>query len=163
MKLSEFQLSFTLIELIVVVAIVALFSGTSLAFYNQFNETKKLEVETSKLVDVIEFAKKKAVAGDLSQVACSDFNGYQVNMVADRYHLILCCNGICNNNIHSYLLPSNIGVSAATRGSITFPPLLKGITSTYISYQLLNSYFSPAKCKQININIAGLITESECN
>ena len=56
---------FTLIELIVVMGILSIFSGIFLARYNENASQLKLKNEAKKLIDVLELAKKKALNGDL--------------------------------------------------------------------------------------------------
>lgn len=58
--------SFTLIEILVVVSIIVLFSGITLAAYNNYTEEKKLEADARKIVDVFELARKKANSADAS-------------------------------------------------------------------------------------------------
>jgi len=56
--------SFTLIELLIVVTVIGLFSGLSIAYYNNFTNEKKLEAGADQVYNVLELAKKKTSSGD---------------------------------------------------------------------------------------------------
>lgn len=58
--------SFTIIELIITVTFIMLFTSFSIGAYNQFSEQKKLEAATRKLSTVLELARAKTIAGDAS-------------------------------------------------------------------------------------------------
>lgn len=147
------QNSFTLIELLIVVTIILLLSGLSLAYYNQFNEQKKLEKETEKLVDVLELAKKKATSADIGGYSCPVFSGYQVAVGASSYSLRLCCSADCTTNysIQTYDFPTNI---SSTVNNIQFKPLATGVV-TAASIKIRSSAIN--KCQQISVSLAGVI------
>lgn len=150
------KISFTLIELLIVISVIFLISGISLAFYNQFNEQKKLEIETEKLVDVLELAKKKTSSAEIGNYTCTNFSGYQVNITALSYKLILCCSADCSVNylIQSYNLTNNIIIIDGL-GSVQFKPLTAGVVGTN-TIILKNSTIN--KCQQISISSAGVIS-----
>jgi type II secretory pathway pseudopilin PulG len=132
--------SFTLIELLVVVSIIVLFSGLSLAAYNNFNETKKLEAETKKFIEVLELAKKKIASGDkanfesldpVNDYSGCDLTAYKVVITPPNEYSLkatVCGNGsgdcdvtagYCNDiNIHSYSSSQNITFSST--GDVVF-------------------------------------------
>lgn len=154
---SQFHVSsgFTLIELLIVITIIIIFAGVSLAYYNNFIEEKKLETETQKLVDILELAKKKAAAADIGNYRCNPFFGYRVSITPSSYRLILCCALNCDTNysIQNYNLEPNITISTGV-GPVQFKPLSAGvISSTTIKLKNL----SINKCQQIIINSAGVI------
>ena len=64
---------FTLIEIIIVITILVLFSGLSIASYNNYTEQQKLETDTKKIVDVLELTRKKANTNDASLCAGDEF------------------------------------------------------------------------------------------
>src|SRR3990167_3435835 len=68
---------FTLIEIIITVAIIMLFSGLSIPRYNAYTQELKLRKESNRVKAVLDLAKKKAVASELYNQACTDFNGYR--------------------------------------------------------------------------------------
>ncbi len=145
--------SFTLIESLVIVAIIIIFTGFSLAYYNNFTEEKKLETEVKKLVDVLELAKKKASAGDL-YTPCSDFRGYQVTVISSSYSLQFCCGDSCGTAIQTYNFPTNI--ISTTSKTVIFNPL-SAKTTENSTITVKNTSLS--KCVDLTIAASGLITE----
>lgn len=62
---------YTLIEIIVVLGLSAIIFGMTIASFDSFNEAKKLETETQKLVSAIEEVVKKTESSDLNGVMCN--------------------------------------------------------------------------------------------
>lgn len=60
--------SFTLIEIIIIISIIVILFGISIASYRHLNEIKGLEVQTDILVELIEFTKNKALSNDKSGI-----------------------------------------------------------------------------------------------
>lgn len=56
---------FTLIEILITIIVISLFSALSLAGYSYFREQKILEDRTKQFVEVLELAKKMAVTGQI--------------------------------------------------------------------------------------------------
>ncbi len=93
---------YTLIELLVVISIIVLFSGLSLAYYNQFNSRNQLDSQTQQLVDVLNLARSKALAGEnFNAASCqgnNQFWGYQFDRInASSYRVEFCCGGTDDN------------------------------------------------------------------
>jgi len=65
MKSSDTK-GFTLIELIVVTVIIAIFASISLSTINRFTNEKQLQNETKKMMIVLELAKSKTNSGDIT-------------------------------------------------------------------------------------------------
>lgn len=160
----NFQLKsgFTLIEILVVLTIISLFTGYSLVTYNSFSQQKTLEKEASYLVDVLSLARGKAQASENS-ASCSgadEFGGYRVEVNASNYNFKQCCRDIvtkaissCGSNIQSYNFHSSVSkISGAP--AVDFYPLTSGATSTTmrIKHDSLN------KCLDISITATGIIT-----
>lgn len=147
--------SFTLIELLIAVSIILIFSGFSLAFYNKFTEEKKLENEAKKLVDVLELAKKKTSAGDVGNYSCDNFFGYHVVIRLKYYGLRLCCSSGCDTNnsylIQWYNLPSNMSILSGDT-TIQFKPLTTMFNQNTIT--LRNSSLS--RCRNVSISPTGI-------
>jgi len=153
--------SFTLIELLITTAIIFVFSGLSLAYYNNFTQEKSLKKETQKLVNAIELAKKKANSGEVQN--CSSFCGYQFSVNSNSYAVNICCtcdtNGNCANPtpIITYSLPSNI--NSLNSFATMFKPLSPLVTPG--SIQLKNNNIT--QCEQISINQAGVVENQKIN
>ena len=143
------QKSFTLIELLVVVSVMALFSGLFLAAYNDFAETKKLEGETKKFVEVLELAKKKTLAGDKP---CPTYTGsYRVSWTNTNYRLIPVG---CPRQL-SYDLTD---VSILSVQAVIFKPFGLGVNAARTIWIRNNNSL---KCRQVTIEKSGNINEQK--
>lgn len=157
---SNMKNGYTLIELLIVITIIALFSGLSLAYYNNFSETKKLDADTAKFLNVIELARKKAVSSDASM--CSGPNitpavaEYNVNLLdQSSYQLAPNCTTGSANNI-TYSLATNI-IFPDPVVTLAFYPLTGAAPGCVI---LKNNTLST--CKYINVEQAGTACEGKC-
>lgn len=172
-KLKNIQQSaFTLIEILVVISIMAIFIGVSLAQYNSYTEQIKLKNEAKKLVDVLELAKKKASSGDLNNLTCNGgFLGYEVNIDTNTtsYSLSLrCALAPSSQLIVTYNFPYlNISTQSGT-GLFRFKQLSAGLEyktieaadpTTAPSIKLKNS--SIDKCVTISISVIGIVELDE--
>lgn len=153
------QSGFALVELLIVLTIIIIFAGLSLAYYRNFDEQKKLEGEAKQLVDVLNLASKKAHASDLSpDPNCSTFLGYRVIITtSSTYELQFNCGG-SYSTIQEYSLQS--GVSFLIAGtSVLFKPLSVGTNLTNpVTTTLKNSAIN--KCREIQINPVGTVEEN---
>lgn len=155
--------SFTLIELIIVITIISLLSGLILAYYNNFNEEKKLEQEAQKLYDVLILAHQKAVSSDLTpQPGCSSFSGYQLEYSTsnNNYKLTFCCGTSCSSptDVQLYDLPSTIILSLYPPpiDSIRFLPLT-GETDSSGDIEISVKNINLSKCLKVTVSPSGLI------
>ncbi len=163
--------AFTIIELLVVSAIILTFSGTILAQYNQQTQQLKLKNEAKKLIDVMELAKKKAVTSDLVPTInvaptpptfCTNFTGYQFILNTNsNYDLRYCCNASCSTVLNSYDLDSKVVITdpVAIPNSLIFTPLMKVFNRTFTSITLKNTVIN--KCLDITISPIGIIELNE--
>lgn len=124
-------LGFTLIEILISISIIALFSGITLAYYNNFTEDQKLKSESKRLISVLALARKMASAS-VDAGLCpvnQPFSGYQVGLTASGYNLYRCCGATCNPPpVHSYIFTENISGTAET--AFLFQPLSLGVKTT---------------------------------
>jgi len=150
--------SFTLIELIIIVGIVAVLSGIFLGYYNNFSEEKKLDEGVKKLIDVLNLARTKSLAADLSpQTTCTNFAGYKIEFIGNTYDLIFCCNSSCTGGgrikIQSYGLPSS--VSFLSSSTISFKPLSGETSQATTTITLKNTNIN--QCYQVTVQASGLV------
>jgi len=148
---------FTLIELIVVIGIISIFSGIFLARYNENASQLKLRNEAKKLVDVLELAKKKALSADLFDKNCTNFTGYRVTIASGSYSLFFGCVSVYST-VQSYNLSSNMTVVTGT-GNYNFSPLMNNPSFISNTIRLKNSVIS--KCLNISISPIGIIELNE--
>lgn len=148
---------FTLIEIIIVTGVVAIFSGISFAYYSQFSQKNKLESQVTQLEDVLYLARKKSMANDFYDPTCLNFNGYQIKFIGNQqYEFYFCCEASCGVNtlINTYYLSSPVTFSYVPTSSVLFKPGTGQIDEeTTITFEdsTLN------KCFQIAIKQSGLI------
>ena len=158
--LSEAK-GFTLIELIVVIAIMAIMTGIGLAYFNKFNEEKKISGEVSRLVDVLHLARSKSMAGDLSPMpACTDFSGYQVEIIQTAYSFVFCCGDCTGGNkipLQSHTLYST--VLADNTYSLLFKPST-GVVNTGLTSEKTITFTdtSISKSATVTVQNSGLIS-----
>lgn len=87
--------AFTLIELVVVLAIISIFVGGGYITYNRSSQEKILVKDAEDLGSVLSLSKERAIRRDISPSAsCTDFRGYDVlfnNAAQDSYNLRFIC------------------------------------------------------------------------
>ncbi len=159
---------FTLIELVVVLGIITLVIGISIASYGNFNSQEHLKTEANKLVSVIDLAVRKTTSSDISSVAsCTDFIGYQINFTSPTtYSLEVCCNVTCSpaTSVASYtLLDTSIGiVSDAT--VVHFNPFMKNTwrkgASLVDSYTIKLTSSTTNQCIEVTVYNTGLVSST---
>lgn len=154
---------FTLIELLVVVTIILIITSMSLASYNNFTETQKLNAETQKVKNALELAKNKAYSGDASLCGIGPTPPVQITPFVSKYSVEI------NGATSFRLLPTCLG--SLTPTPYPFPTLASGITfantSQTIDFQPVNGVITAAcitlqsstKNSYIAIQSTGLVEE----
>lgn len=164
---KKYSKSFSLLELIIVISIVLLFSGLLLAQYGNFIEQSRLKTEANKLREVLELAKKKTTAREIVGTCITGFNGYKVDVQPSGYTLLSCCGGICDNStiIQSFNLSSLINTISITTGSITIqfvPTPAKTLLTSDTTIRLQNTSIPTVnKCIDVTITKIGIIGVSD--
>lgn len=151
---------FTLIELLIVIVITMVLSGLMLASYNSYTESKKLDSEASKLIDILTVARNKASAGDtLGYNDCGGgaFAGYKVTINPASYTFSLIC--LTRHDIQTVELQKGISASVTAGSSpFTFNPLTVGLT-TKTTIKLKDDKMPTNNCILINISVPGIIDQ----
>lgn len=145
-----FQHGFTLIEIMVVFAIMGILSVISIAGFTVFNETQTLQTASSDVVSLLNLAKSRA----LSQVtaSCPDtLRGYEVKFsLPSTYELWVKCD-VSPIFIESKKLPKNIEFTSGTTSLFFFPVITGGGTVGQI---ILEGY---GRSKTIDVDEVGNI------
>ena len=81
---------FTLIELMVVISIIALLVGLSIAGYSNFNKTQTLQAAAKDLKNNLRLAQNKALAQE-KPTTCTCLSGYQVMIGPSSYQMQAFC------------------------------------------------------------------------
>lgn len=154
---------FTLIELVISVSIILLFSGITLAFFNDFTEDKKLDAEADKLINTLELARSKAINSDAS-VACTSgsIKGYKVKITVSNYTLSIHCVDASGADLaDTDIYTNNFSPSLGSTGNTVVEYVLTTATAviTGINPMRINNS-SSGKCLYVNISAApvGLVS-----
>jgi prepilin-type N-terminal cleavage/methylation domain-containing protein len=154
---------FSLIETIVVVSIIALFTGIGITKFNDFSEEKRLDTEVKDLVDALDSARAKTVAQELSGVntASCNFEGYtlRIDSTAKKYTLQVRCPEIVTTNF-SHTFPTAIQITPAGITSVQYK-YPEGFTTNTTNVTLTLKHLTLGKCVDLIIMPSGLINESE--
>lgn len=151
------EVGFTLIEFLVITVIVLIFSGISLARYNDFTQQLRLKNEAKKLVDVLELSKKKSLTADLFDKNCTNFSGYRTILAETSYTMNFCCLAVCTN-VSTYNLSTGNTVTSGL-GNYDFTPLMINPVFAGNSVRIKNSIIN--KCIDINISAIGIFEINE--
>lgn len=145
MKLKK---SFTLIEILIIIVIITIFSGLSFAYYNNFTQQLKLKKEAIRLNNVIDLARKKAFSSDIYDSNCPNFQGYKVSISANAYSLIFICDNL--KVLQTYNLENNLSIITGT-GEMIFPILGRNINININTVTIKNNN----QCLDLNIDTLG--------
>lgn len=148
---------FAIIELLVVISIVLIFAGFSIPQFNLYTQQAKLKSEARKLVDVLELAKKKALAADLMDKNCTNFTGYRVIVSTNSYSLLFGCTSVYSV-VQNYNFLTNITATVGT-GIYNFSPLMNNPSFISNSITVKNSLIN--KSVIISISPIGIIELNE--
>lgn len=123
---------FTLIEIIVSVAILLLLSGLFIANYNGFSSSQTVRQATSDLVTNLQAVRTSAAAG-VKPLACDTLVGYTVSFptLSTYTASALCLVGGSEQSVgtvNSYTLPTGVTFSP-TPDAITFYALNRGASA----------------------------------
>jgi prepilin-type N-terminal cleavage/methylation domain-containing protein len=121
----------TLIELMVVMAIIALLSGGSLAAYNSFNQTQTLKAAAEDLKNNLRLAQGKALSQE-KPGGCSILDGYQVEISSSAYLIRPLCGTLPFGTGRAFSLPAGITLST-TASPLVFRILGGGATDAVIT------------------------------
>lgn len=148
------QHGFTFIELIIVVAVIIVSTGISMASYNSFNQRQQLTTDAEKMIDVLNLARKKSIVSDTSRYTCAAFNGYEVSVTSSGYDLNLCCGASCSPKVavDTYTFQQSIDVLSSQ--NVQFQPLNGNSASTSNTTVTLRNQ-STNNCVPIVISSSG--------
>src|SRR4030067_2551179 len=140
----QYLSSFTLIEILVVITIVILVTGMTIAAFSNYNQESQLKKETQRLVDVLNLGRGKAQTSDIN-FACSgsdEFGGYRVALLDINlydYAFSQCCRdtsskviSVCDSPMQTYKLPKHIALTADSN-AVDFYPLSEGAKQVTIT------------------------------
>lgn len=155
-----------MIELIVVMGIIAFFAGMGLVSFGDSNQISKLRQEKDRVVDALDFAKKKSLAPDRMTCNTNEEVAYIFESNATSFLVKECCKsiaddtlGTCISPITSYTFPTNINKTAGAP-TIIFYSLSKGSNGATGGNTLRLKNTSISKCLDVSVSTSGAITVS---
>jgi prepilin-type N-terminal cleavage/methylation domain-containing protein len=162
MNYTEIRKGFTLIEIIVVIAVMGILTAAIVPAYQSFIQEAKLTQDVTVIRNALQIAQSKARAGDGGASAtCASYTGYDVLISTRSISTIRCCESTCLGATSPTIASNSITtlqntiVSPANGTRIRFVPLT-GATTTATNIVIRNSSIS--KCKAIQINTSGIST-----
>lgn len=158
---------FTMLEMLVVLGIILLITGATIATFNTQSIDKQLQAESSKLADVFDLARKKASSADAATTCSTSnwkFTGYRVVVTApSSYILQLCCDATadgvgCTNpqQIASYVI-NNSSITFQNSGTPRFKPLSEGADLTGLASGAITVKSSINKCIDVTVSSTGIV------
>ena len=130
--------AFSLIEIIITVAIISVITAVGITSYTSFQQTQIAQTSVQELKNNLRKYQIKALAVEKS-TSCPDeysFYGIQANFAADSYSFTALCTNGSSEVKESFSLPDNIVIQST--GSLIFKPLSGGIESATAEPYTLN-------------------------
>lgn len=117
---------FTLLELIIVIALMALTVGGAVATYRQFNDKQRVVSEAKQLIALLRTAQRRISVGD-KPAACAgrNLNGYTVSGSNSTYTLTVQCASMANITVSTKTMASDMQIFAPF--SVQFIDLGRGV------------------------------------
>lgn len=167
------QQAFTILEILVVCLLTAVFAGVAIPNFIGLTNSKNLDQQAKSIVNAVELAKSKAMSSEANIPGCYIFRGYRVyfDNPATQYRLRGCCSSAALpdaqcavfQDVYIYKLQSGQSLSfsanlASPNNFIHFTNLKLGTSLTSSSViKVMNASIN--KCIPITVDKLGLITE----
>ncbi|MCX7956065.1 MAG: hypothetical protein N2593_03125 [Patescibacteria group bacterium] len=148
--------TFTIIEILIIVSFISIFSFFGIVNYYNYNEDIKLKNEAKKISEVFNLTKKRAISSFLYDKNCLNFSGYQITIDSSskKYEVYFGCNQNYSK-IDNYSLPQNIFFTTQAVYNFYFSPMGQNITIPINNLRLKNS--STNRCIDIFIRDKAII------
>lgn len=167
---------FTMMELIVVIFVILLFSGSAIAYYAKFTERSKLQNASRRVATMLSLVRQKTMSGDSSMCIPTPnvtprpeviYYSFEVNYDAASYTVRPFCStggpkALTYQNESNIVFVAFVTPPAATPYPIvTFHPINGGSTSKCIFLE--NTVLTGAdQCRYVKVSLTGAITDGSC-
>lgn len=157
--------AFTIIELLIVTAIIGIGISGGIAAYGMLGQAKQLDYESQKIADFIALYQKKSQTPPACSTG-SEFQGYQLNFSAinNDYDAYICCGASqtalptsCTTAVESINISSS-NVAIQSTGYVIFKPVGAGSTINPNGYTLTIKNTASSQCVSITFGLNGLFT-----
>lgn len=164
----KYERSFTLIELLIVVSFILLFTGISITYYDRYTEQKKLENASKKMSEVLDLAHAKTITGDSSLCGYNDktsakVNFFSVDIISNNqdkmYKMMPNCLVGTPTPIY-YPTESNIIFPTPTL-SVAFTPITGNTRCNYIYVK--NTVLNGGSCRYVKVTDTALVSDEACS
>lgn len=146
--------SFTLIELIIVIGIIAILSGMSLAYFNNQNDIYKLKADAQKIVDVFDLTRKRAMASEKS-AGCT-LSNYTITFTVNSYTVTQNQTGAsCTNISQNYSINTSFTITIVPPVPPAAPITIKPFYGTLSADTTITINNSNHKCIDIGVTSSG--------
>lgn len=155
--LPQNRQGFTLIELVVTIAISLFITGGIIVNYNSYNSTQTLKQAALTFKNNLRFLQSKANNGEKPGVACTTLSGWTVSLYTNTYTYEANCDDTLTGNPTVVTLPSGVSFTAIPNpNTITFRVLSRGTDlASYADIVLLGS----GKTYTVRISPSGDISD----
>ena len=150
--------SYTLIEILVVAAIVVVLSGISLAIFSTYRDDRVLGNQVTLLTNILELAKNKATSGDVSLCGNNQIpyvDSYTVTVDDTNLTLHPGCTKTLPTPIN-YPIPTNISYVTPTFSLRFDGQNYQGVTRRFPIKNTVTG-----KCKFVQIDETGVVTNGD--
>lgn len=137
-KIVRRQSGFTLIEMIVVFAVISILSTVAIAAFVNYNKSQVLQIAASNISATLGLAKSRALSQSKPAQCVSPsqiLNGYEVDLTFsdNSYTLYAVCGGN-HYSIQKNYLPQNVAFGASSQQTIFFPVIVSGVVGSGTIY-----------------------------
>ena len=120
--------AFTLIEILVVTAIIMIVTGTGIAGYRRFNRKQILQTAAAELKSNLSLARSWAMAPRKVSCDAQALSGYRIEIASDSYEIYEVCDDASS--------------SSSLIETFNFPDALNGVANEAFLFQVLNGAVS---------------------
>lgn len=147
---------YTLIEILVVVAITAVLASSGWAAYRTFDNNQKLAQAASTLRSNLRDAQNRALSGEKPGSGCTVLDGYRVTFAATSYSVQAWCSpqgGVGTKTVNL----TGVQIPSPTPAAILFKSLAHGTDITGSQDITLQLVVDTARTALVTVNAAGEI------